>query len=137
MQHDAFIGRVQARARPASRGEAKRATRAVLTTLGERIPRGLADNLAAQLPREIGEHLRRGEVHGGIGAGRRFDRTEFVGRVGDRCGFHGPEAAFAARVVCEVVDEAVQVGIMHRVREALPPDAQFLVGPGRHRRIAT
>src|ERR687895_61986 len=103
MQHDQFIGQVQARARLSSRGEAERATRSVLETLGERIPEGLADNLAAQLPTEVGEHLRRTEVYGGYGTGERFDKEEFVARVCDRSGFDAPQAAFAARVVCEVV----------------------------------
>ncbi len=43
MQHDAFIGQVQARARLSSRGEAESATRATLETLGERMPEGLVD----------------------------------------------------------------------------------------------
>ncbi len=130
MQHDTFIGQVQQRARLASRGEAERATRAVLETLGDRIPEGLADNLAAQLPQEIGEHLRRTEVFGGEGTGVRFGRDEFIARVSDRSGFDGPKAAFASRVVCEVIDEAVQGGLMDKVREDLPTDLQALVTSG-------
>ena len=57
MQHDEFIGEVQARARLSSRGDAERATRAVLETLGERLAGGQPHNLAAQLPEEIGRHL--------------------------------------------------------------------------------
>lgn len=130
MQHDQFIGQVQARARLSSRGEAERATRSVLETLGERIPEGLADNLAAQLPTEVGEHLRRTEVYGGYGTGERFDRDEFVARVCERSGFDAPRAAFAARVVYEVVDEATQGGVMGKVRDALPDDVQSLVTAG-------
>jgi uncharacterized protein (DUF2267 family) len=78
MQHDEFIGLVQNRARLSSRGDAERATRAVLETLGERIPEGLAGNLAAQLPHAIGEHLRRTEVYAGAGTGERFDRPDFI-----------------------------------------------------------
>ncbi len=130
MQHDTFIGQVQARARLASRGEAERATRAVLETLGDRLPEGLADNLAAQLPQEIGEHLRRTEVFGGEGTGIRFDRDEFVSRVSERSGFDAPKAAFTSRVVCEVIDEAVQGGLMNKVREGLPADVKALVTSG-------
>ncbi|MDQ7903600.1 DUF2267 domain-containing protein [Phytohabitans sp. ZYX-F-186] len=130
MQHDHFIGQIQARARLSSRGEAERATRSVLETLGERIPEGLADNLAAQLPTEVGEHLRRTEVYGGYGSGERFDRDEFVARVSSRSGFDGPQAAFAARAVCEVVDEATQGTVMGKVVEALPDDVQSLVVAG-------
>src|SRR5690606_24477526 len=74
MQHDELIGQVQARARLSSRGAAERAVRSTLETLGERLPEGLADNLAAQLPQEIGEHLYRTETMGGLGTGERFDR---------------------------------------------------------------
>ena len=56
MEHDEFIGQVQHRARLGSRGDAERATRATLETLAERIADGAANNLAAQLPNEIGEH---------------------------------------------------------------------------------
>jgi uncharacterized protein (DUF2267 family) len=130
MQHDAFIGQVQARARLSSRGEAERVTRAVLETLGDRIPEGLADNLAAQLPEEIGNHLRRTEVLGGEGTGVRFGLNEFVNLVSERSGFDQPGAAFASRVVCEVVGEATQGGVMGKVREALPGDLQTLVTAG-------
>lgn len=130
MQHDAFIGQVQQRARLASRGEAERATRAVLETLGDRLSEGLADNLAAQLPREIGEHLRRTEVFGGEGTGIRFGREEFIARVSQRSGFDGPKATFASRAVCEVIDEAVQNSLMAKVREGLPTDLQSLVTSG-------
>jgi uncharacterized protein (DUF2267 family) len=130
MQHDEFIGAVQHRARLASRGEAERAVRATLETLGERIPEGLADKLAAQLPHEVGEHLRRTEVYGGLGTGERFDRDTFIARVADRAGGDGPHAAFLARVVLEVVDEATQGGVMNKLREALPPDLRSLVDAG-------
>jgi uncharacterized protein (DUF2267 family) len=130
MQHDEFIGQVQARARLSSRGDAERAARSVLETLGERVPEGLADNLAAQLPHEIGEHLRRTEVYGGYGTGERFDRGEFVARVSSRSGFDEPMAVFAARAVCEVLEEATQGGIMAKVSDALPADVQAIVTAG-------
>ena len=127
MRHDQFIGQVQARARLSSRGDAERATRAVLETLGERVPEGLADNLAAQLPHEIGEHLRRTEIYGGVGTGERFDRDEFIARVSLRSGFDPPRALFATRAVCEVVNEATQGSIM---RDSLPQDLQTIISAG-------
>lgn len=122
MQHDAFIGQVQARARLSSRGEAESATRATLETLGERIPEGLVDNLASQLSQEIGENLRRTITMGGAGTGEQFGRDEFVARVTSRSGADEPAAVFQARVVLEVLDEAVEGNIMDHVRDALPPD---------------
>ncbi|NED77289.1 DUF2267 domain-containing protein, partial [Streptomyces sp. SID9944] len=50
MQHDEMIGKVQALAQLPGRGPAERATQAVLATLAERLPSGLAGHAAAQLP---------------------------------------------------------------------------------------
>lgn len=57
MQSDEFIGKVQQRARLHSRGEAERAIAATLSTLADRLAGGTAENLAAQLPADIGRHL--------------------------------------------------------------------------------
>ncbi|GLZ03117.1 hypothetical protein Acsp03_05840 [Actinomadura sp. NBRC 104412] len=130
MQHDDFIGQVQNRARLPSRGDAERACRATLETLGERIPEGLADNLAAQLPVEIGEHLRRTEIYGGRGSGERFDRHDFIERISSRSGADEPKAAFLARAVLEVTDEATEGGIMDRIYSSLSPDIRELVAAG-------
>jgi uncharacterized protein (DUF2267 family) len=130
MQHDEFIGQVQHRARLPSRGAAERACRATLETLGERVPEGLADNLAAQLPHEIGEHLRRTEVYGGQGTGERFGRHDFVERIAVRAGVDEPQAAYIGRTVLEVVDEATQGSITRKVTESLPPDIRALVSAG-------
>lgn len=130
MQHDEFIGQVQHRARLASRGEAERACRATLETLGERIPEGLADNLAAQLPQEIGEHLRRTEVFGGAGSGERFDRRDFIERVAARGHVKESEAAFLTRTVFEVVDEATQGSVMAKIHDSLPADVRALITAG-------
>lgn len=130
MQHDEFIGQVQSRARLSSRGDAERATRAVLETLGERIPEGLADNLAAQLPHEIGEHLRRTEVYAGAGTGERFGRHDFIARVAERAGVDEPQAAYLVRAVTEVTGEAVQGGLLAKVAESLPKDIRQLVTAG-------
>ena len=130
MQHDDFIGQVQARGKLANTGQAERVTRSVLETIGERIPDGLSDNLAAQLPHEIGEHLRRTERSDKGGTGERFDRTDFVTRVEERAGLDRPQAVYAARVVCEVIGEATQGGVMAKVREALPPDVREIINAG-------
>jgi uncharacterized protein (DUF2267 family) len=130
MRHDEFIGQVQSRAKLAGRDQAERASRATLETLGERIPEGLADNLAAQLPYEIGEHLRRTEVFGGLGTGEHFGRAEFVQRVATRAGVDDSQAAYLARVVLEVTGEATQGSIMDKVRDSLPEDLKPIVTSG-------
>ncbi|MFB6122610.1 MAG: DUF2267 domain-containing protein [Haloferacaceae archaeon] len=80
MKYSDFIGEVQHRLELDSQGAAVRATRAVLTTLGERLGEGEADDLASPLPREIGRFLREAE------SGQRFSYQGFVERVADRAG---------------------------------------------------
>ncbi|WP_033319337.1 DUF2267 domain-containing protein [Streptomyces yerevanensis] len=123
MQHDAFIGQVQARARLDSRGAAERVTRASLETLAERVPASVAEKAAAQLPQEIGEHLRRvaytpGEPYTGI----RMDREEFFNRVAQRAGTSYPKALHEVRCVIEVATEATDGALATQIRPALDDD---------------
>lgn len=133
MDHDTFIGHVQDRAHLGSRGEAQRATRATLETLAERIPAGLAENLAAQLPHEVGEHMRR-VTHAADEPeeGERFGRGEFLDRVAERAGggVEPQDAAHWARAVFAVVDEATSGSLTHKVFDSLPDDVRTLLGTG-------
>lgn len=115
MEHDEFIGQVQARARLDSRGAAQTATRAILETLGERLPTGLGTNVGAQLPAEIGRHLDQDRTES-------FEIDEFWQRVADRetAGVELPEAAFHSRVVLSVVAEAITGSQLEKVHDALP-----------------
>lgn len=116
MQFDEFVGRVHERAEMASTGEALSAIRATLQTLGERLYGGEADDLAAQLPQEIGAYL---SMDGGDEA---FGIDEFLRRVAEREGVDAPDAVYHARVVLEVVGEAVTQGEMDDVRAQLPDE---------------
>lgn len=58
MKYDEFVGKLQQRARLASRGDAVAAIRATLQTLSERLAGGEPKDLASQLPQEIGIYLR-------------------------------------------------------------------------------
>ncbi|MFF8842066.1 DUF2267 domain-containing protein [Streptomyces sp. NPDC015127] len=120
MDHDTFIGQVQDRAHLDSRGAAEAATRATLETLAERVPAGLADNLAAQLPAEIGEHLRRVVTAPDQPAtGARMTNREFFDRVAQRAGDDTPKAAHEARCVMEIVGEATQGALTDKIRQSL------------------
>lgn len=130
MRHEQFIGQVQSRGKLADQGQAERVTRAVLETLSERIPDGLAGNLAGQLPHEIGEHLRRYQMFAEAGTGEHFDTSEFISRVSNRSGLDGPQAAYAVRTVCEVLGEATSGGTMRKVSESLPPQLNELITAG-------
>jgi uncharacterized protein (DUF2267 family) len=129
VKHDEFIGHVQARAQLPSRGDAEAATRATLETLGERIPEGVATNLAGQLPQEVGEHLRRTITMGGVGRGERFDLDEFARRVAERGRMDEPTAVFRSRVVLEVTGEATR-DVLDKVRDSLPAELAKLVDSG-------
>ncbi|GAA3982957.1 DUF2267 domain-containing protein [Thermobifida alba] len=130
MQHDTFIGQVQARARLDSRGSAETATRATLETLAERIPADLANDLAAQLPREISEHVLRITAQPGSEHGHRFGQDEFIARVKQRAHTDDPKAAHIARVVFEVLNEATTGRTMDKVRHSLPEDLRQLTLAG-------
>jgi uncharacterized protein (DUF2267 family) len=123
MDHDTFVGQVQARARLSSRGAAETATRATLETLAERVPAPLADHLAAQLPMEIGEHLRRvAAAPDQPVTGIRMSRPEFFDRVSQRSGAEYPKAVHEARCVVEVVGEATQGALTDKVRKSMDDD---------------
>ena len=129
MDHDEFIGQVQQRARLSSRGDAERATRATLETLGERIADGAARNLAAQLPHEIGEHLRR-VAPAQEGTGEQLSLGDFFERVTAREGIDAPDAVFHSRVVQQVTDEATTGSLMTKVREQFPSEFDRLFDAG-------
>jgi uncharacterized protein (DUF2267 family) len=136
MQHNEMIGKVQALAGLPDRGSAERATGAVLRTLGERIAPGLAEHVAAQLPPELGAHLRaaaRDAAHEGRGrsAGERFDLTAFAGRVSGRAGVPDDAAVRDSAAVLEVLDGAVSPELMDKVAADLSADLGELLPSSR------
>jgi uncharacterized protein (DUF2267 family) len=117
MKHDEFIGHVQHYARLPSRGDAERATRVTLETLGERLVGGEPKDLASQLPPEIGLHLLRY-----AGMWERFSLDEFFRRVSEREGEDLPQAVFHVRAVIRVLSEAVSPGEINDILAQLPPE---------------
>jgi uncharacterized protein (DUF2267 family) len=114
VQYNEFIGQVHNRAEMATTQEAVAATRAVLRTLAERLMEDVAENLAAQLPQELQGYLDT-ETHA-----ERFSLDEFFTRVAAYESVDLPKAAYHARVVTEVLDEATTPGIMEEVRGQFP-----------------
>ena len=125
MKHDEFIGQVQHRARLGSRGDAERATRATLETLGERLAGGEPKDLASQLPPELGRHV----LEGLAGLGEPFSLDEFFRRVSVREGVDLPKAAFHARMVISVLREAISPGEIDDILSQLPPEYDRLFAP--------
>ena len=117
MTYDQFVGQVQNRAKLASTGEAVAAIRATLETLAERLAGGAAEKLAAQLPQEVGEYLRAAT---GAGMGDSFSLDEFFGRAANRERVDKPDAVYHARVVMEVLSEAVSAGEIQKILAQLP-----------------
>lgn len=129
MDFDDFTGEVQHRIEAGSQGEAVRATRAVLETLGERLASGAATDVASPLPMEIDRYV----LH--VDHGQRFDYDEFVDRVRARAndedldvdsGKAGSvetgDADFYAKAVGALVFEMLPGGQPEQVREQLPDD---------------
>ncbi|MFB6171201.1 MAG: DUF2267 domain-containing protein [Haloarculaceae archaeon] len=116
MDFDEFTGAVQHRLELPGTGEAVRAVRATLTTLGQRIPAENAADLAASLPMEIRWYLT-GAVRE---HGQRFDWSEFVGRVAEIEGVERSEAAYHARVIADLVHEQVPASDFQQLRDQLP-----------------
>ena len=106
MKYDEFIKHVQSVAQLDSKEEAERATQATLETIRERIVGDEAKDLAAQLPRELGEYLygREGEN------GQHFDMEEFIRRVSQKEGVDPIAAVMHVRAVFAVIQDAVSPG---------------------------
>ena len=116
MKYDEFTGQVQHRLEMPGTGETVRAIRATLMTLGERIPAGAAEDLAASLPMEIKWYLT-GAVQE---HGQRFDWSEFVSRVSEIEGADPPEAAYHAKVIVDLIETLVPQSDFQQLRDQLP-----------------
>ncbi len=116
MNFDEFTGEIQHRLEFAHTGETVRAIRATLMTLGERIPEGNAEDLAASLPMEIQWYMT-GAVDD---HGQRFDWKEFVERVSEIENADPADAAYHARVIVDLVHTLVPESDFRQLRDQLP-----------------
>ncbi|HSD59201.1 MAG TPA: DUF2267 domain-containing protein [Methanotrichaceae archaeon] len=123
MKHDEFIGHVQNRAALPSRGDAERLTREVLESLGARIQKDEAQDLASQLPRELGRHLLASEEL------EKYDLDELFRRIAEAEGVDQTKAIHRIRVVIEVLMEAASPGELKDVISQLPGEfSRIFVG---------
>jgi uncharacterized protein (DUF2267 family) len=137
MKYDEFVGQVQDRAALGSLGDAVAAIRATLENLALRLHVEAAENLASELPREIGYYLTNARRY--QARGERFDLDEFFDRVSSDEPANLPDAVYHARVVMEVLQEAVSRGRVLKTMDALPEEWDRLffagsAGPLRGRR---
>ena len=121
MNHDEFVGQVQHLAHLPSRGDAELIIRATFETLGERLQSESAEHVAAQLPPELGRHLRN----------RRFEHLslhDFNARVAEREHHDVAKASFHARCVLDALSAAISPGTVQKIRKQLPEEFQPLLG---------
>jgi len=117
MQYVEFLKTVQEQAR-LDRDQAQRAVEATLQTLGERITRTEAQDLAAQLPAELRSPLQ------GQGEQQKYDLEAFLRTVAEREGCSETDARVHAEAVFQTLCRAVSHGEMQDVMSQLPKDFQ-------------
>lgn len=121
MNHDEFVGHVQHLAHLPSRGDAELIIRATFETLGERLQSDSAEHVAAQLPPELGRHLKK----------RRFEHLslhDFNERIAEREHADVAKATFHARCVLDTLRAAITPGAVRKIRLQLPEEFQPLLG---------
>ncbi|MBI5105420.1 MAG: MMPL family transporter [Solirubrobacterales bacterium] len=118
----AFVDAV-ARATRLPAADAGQVTRATLATLGERLPRREAREVAHHLPPELGAVLCRHQ-----GRVEPFGYHEFLDRVGERAGLPRAEARQAAGAVVDVLARSLPETEVDYVRAALSEDYRPLLG---------
>jgi uncharacterized protein (DUF2267 family) len=125
MEYHEFVKNVQEQAGCREKAEALRAIQATLETLGERLFRGEAEHLAAQLPRELQPYLMDIQEH------HKFEVDEFVDKVSSREGTDRPHAEAHARAVISVLCRAVSSGEIEDVISQLPAGFKKLFGESK------
>ena len=127
-RHD-FYQSVQFEANLADEADARDATQAVLSALGERLDETRLQRVDGQLPDGIGDHLVEGA------SGRRFDYDEFCDRITertDRAAIDEPEqlAQVVVGTLLEHVGEEEADGLRERLTELDFDGAIPETGPG-------
>ncbi|MBS3818933.1 DUF2267 domain-containing protein [bacterium] len=130
MQYQEFMDKVKKKIRFENEEDCLRTVRAVLATLGERLPSTERRRLTTQLPKELEEFFHERLVTQQIEEhGDRYSLEEFYNRVGARAGILHGESVKKAKAVLSVLQEAVSQGEMQDVREVLPDDFRELFSP--------
>ncbi len=125
MNYHEFLGAVQHRCEMATTQQAVSATRATLETLAARITEGQATDMAAQLPQELGIYLADAQPKP-----ERFSAQEFLERVAEREEVDLPQAVYHARVVLEVLGEALTAPEFEHLQAQLPDEYAALFEAG-------
>lgn len=131
MEYNEFITHVQSLAQSNSREEAERATRATLETLKERISSTEAQELAAQLPDELGECLQGQEAD----SNQSFNLKEFITRASQKENIEPTTAAIHVRAVFAVLQNAIKPEIFSAFHAHFSHDYEELFGGSSTREV--
>lgn len=124
MHYQEFVNRVNEQIRTEAPGGAELAIQATLSTLGERISGGEAENLASQLPAELQSQLESGNQ---VKDPEAFSLDEFYLRMAEREGASSPDTAVEhARAVMEQLTHAVTGGELADIQRQLPEEYEPL-----------
>jgi uncharacterized protein (DUF2267 family) len=121
MDYETFEKKVSSRA-GIPRDRARVLIRATLETLGERLTRGEADDVASQLPKPAKEWLDHGPPEA-----ERFGLEEFIRRVSERTRVPPEEARKAVSAVFSTLRLAVTGGEFKDMMSQLPEEFSQLV----------
>jgi uncharacterized protein (DUF2267 family) len=108
--------------------EAANITGATLETLAERISGGEVRDLAAQLPEELRDYLRKEDE-----LPQRLNATEFVREVRARAGVDDQWASEGARAVFATLRDVISEDELQDVVSELPKDIRHLLQPAGRR----
>jgi uncharacterized protein (DUF2267 family) len=125
MNYDRFIAVVERAAGVFDEAEARRAVRAVLETLSERLMAGLIKTLRAELPEEIAADLSLNEPH------QAFDADEFLRRVGRRADTDPATAERYAKAVFLALGRALEPDLFRALLHELSKDFRPLTEKAR------
>ena len=120
MQENEFYGLVQQAGHLDTMDRTQAATEAVLTTLGETLTGGEAEDVAGQLPTELGSVIEDAN-HDGAG----YDRDDFVDRIGERLrdtDLESDDAERYADAVTDAVAAALTEGELQDLKAQLRED---------------
>jgi uncharacterized protein (DUF2267 family) len=121
-QHE-FIAHVRRRGEYADAAQAEQVARTVLSVLGQRLGADEAEDLAAQLPGDLGDSLL-----AEAGPPQNWGRSEFVRELADALSTDEETAESAATAVLTTVAEAVTGGELNDVISRLPSGYAELFG---------
>ncbi|MCC5598891.1 DUF2267 domain-containing protein [Nostoc favosum] len=124
MEYDEFITHVQSLTQSDSREKAERATRATLETLKERIADDEAQELAANLPQQLGDYLRGKEGD----SGGSFNLQEFIARASKKENIEPTTVAIHVRAVFTVLQNAISPELFAALHAHFSHDYEELFG---------